>query len=206
MENSEFKIVCDGCGSLTIKPIDSAHAASETKIQCGRCNAVRGTGNMSLHAGVLVGCIVAHIVLTPLLIFGWGPIPALGPAGAGWGLVIPFAVGSLIMMRYLRSPSSIVQLNFRGKDGLLAELAQTPWNPDEQSVGRARSSRCDNGPYDMHVFMVAGANSGHPGLPLISLYGAAMRAKSEGRWECVQRAVAWVFTEDCGERWIFFDQ
>jgi ribosomal protein S27E len=43
LENSEFKIVCDGCGSLAIKPIDSAHAASETKIQCGGCNAVRGT-------------------------------------------------------------------------------------------------------------------------------------------------------------------
>src|SRR6187200_3183154 len=77
-------------------------------------NAVRGTGNMSLHAGVLVGCVVAHIVLTPLLIFGWGPVPALGPAGAGWGLVIPFAVGSLIMIRYLRSSGSIVRLSFRG--------------------------------------------------------------------------------------------
>jgi putative MATE family efflux protein len=77
-------------------------------------NAVRGTGNMSLHAGVLVGCVVAHIVLSPLLIFGWGPVPALGPAGAGWGLVIPFAAGSLIMIRYLRSPDSIVRLNFRG--------------------------------------------------------------------------------------------
>lgn len=43
LENSEFKIVCDDCGSLTIKPIDPAHTASETKIQCGRCNAVRGT-------------------------------------------------------------------------------------------------------------------------------------------------------------------
>ena len=77
-------------------------------------NAVRGTGNMSLHAGVLVGCVVAHIALSPLLIFGWGPIPALGPAGAGWGLVIPFAVGSLIMIVYLRSSRSIVRLNFRG--------------------------------------------------------------------------------------------
>ena len=77
-------------------------------------NAVRGTGNMSLHAGVLVGCVVAHIVLSPMLIFGWGPIPALGPAGAGWGLVIPFAVGSLIMIAYLRSSRSIVRLNFRG--------------------------------------------------------------------------------------------
>jgi Na+-driven multidrug efflux pump len=77
-------------------------------------NAVRGTGNMSLHAGVLVGCVVAHIALSPVLIFGWGPFPALGPAGAGWGLVIPFAIGSLIMIAYLRSSRSIVRLNFRG--------------------------------------------------------------------------------------------
>jgi choline dehydrogenase len=73
-----------------------------------------------------------------------------------------------------------VQLDFHGKEGLLDDLAQTPWNPDEQTVGRARSSRCDSGPYDIHVFMVAGANSGHPGLPPITLYGGAMRAVSQG--------------------------
>ena len=39
---------------------------------------------------------------------------------------------------------------------------------------------CDDGPYDIHVFMVAGENSGHPGLPPITLYGGAMRARSEG--------------------------
>src|SRR3954469_22646940 len=78
-------------------------------------NAVRGTGNMSLHAGVLVGCVIAHIGLAPLLMFGYGPFPALGPAGAGWGLVIPFGVGSLIMFFYLRSSRSIVHLNFRGQ-------------------------------------------------------------------------------------------
>ena len=73
-----------------------------------------------------------------------------------------------------------VQLDFAGRPGLVDELAALPWNPDEQSLGRARSSRCDGGPYDIHVFMVAGANSGHPGLPPISLYGGAMRARSEG--------------------------
>jgi putative MATE family efflux protein len=77
-------------------------------------NAVRGTGNMSLHAGVLVGCVIAHIALTPVLIFGYGPFPALGPSGAGWGLVIPFGVGSLIMIGYLRSSRSIIRLKFRG--------------------------------------------------------------------------------------------
>jgi Na+-driven multidrug efflux pump len=77
-------------------------------------NAVRGTGNMSLHAGVLVGCVIAHVALAPLLMFGYGPFPALGPAGAGWGLVIPFGVGSLIMIAYLRASRSIIRLNFTG--------------------------------------------------------------------------------------------
>jgi choline dehydrogenase len=74
-----------------------------------------------------------------------------------------------------------VGLNFYGKPDLLRDLAEKEWNPDEQTLGRARSTRCDEGPYDIHVFMVAGANTGHPGLPPISLYGGAMRAKSEGR-------------------------
>src|SRR5258708_6380546 len=76
-------------------------------------NAVRGTGNMSLPAFVLVGCVVVHIAISPVLIFGLGPLPALGPAGAGWGLVIPFAGGSAVMIWYLRS-RAIVRLNFRG--------------------------------------------------------------------------------------------
>jgi choline dehydrogenase len=54
------------------------------------------------------------------------------------------------------------------------------WRPDEQSIGRDRSSLCDDGPYDIHVFMVAGANSGHPDLPPISMYGSAVRARSQG--------------------------
>ena len=77
-------------------------------------NAVRGTGNMSLPAGVLVGCVIAHIALAPVLMFGYGPFAALGPAGAGLGLVIPFGIGSLIMIAYLRSSHSIIRLNFYG--------------------------------------------------------------------------------------------
>jgi Na+-driven multidrug efflux pump len=77
-------------------------------------NAVRGTGNMSLPASVLVACVLAHIALAPLLIFGLGPVPALGPTGAGWALVIPSGVGSVVMIGYLRSPRAIVRLSFRG--------------------------------------------------------------------------------------------
>src|SRR5215831_4109789 len=69
---------------------------------------------MSLPASVLVGCVLAHIAISPVLIFGFGPLPALGPAGAGWGLVIPFAAGALVMIYYLRSSHTIVWLKFRG--------------------------------------------------------------------------------------------
>ena len=56
------------------------------------------------------------------------------------------------------------QLDFAGTPGLLAELAATAsGTPTSSPSGRARSTRCDDGPYDIHVFMVAGANSGHPG-------------------------------------------
>jgi choline dehydrogenase len=73
-----------------------------------------------------------------------------------------------------------VALDFTGTPGLPAQLEAMAWGPDEQSLGRKRSSLCDDGPYDIHVFMVAGSNSGHPGLPPVSLYGGAMRARSEG--------------------------
>jgi len=77
-------------------------------------SAVRGTGNMSLPAGVIVGSVIAHVLISPLLIFGWGPLPALGPAGAGWGLTISFGAGSLVLLAYLRSSRSLVTLAFRG--------------------------------------------------------------------------------------------
>lgn len=78
------------------------------------CNVVRGTGNMALPATLIVVCVLGHIVISPMLIFGLGPIPALGPAGAGWGLVTSFGVGSIFLLAYLRSASSLVTLSFRG--------------------------------------------------------------------------------------------
>lgn len=43
VERAGFKIVCDHCGSLSIKLMDPDAVASAATIHCGRCNAVRGT-------------------------------------------------------------------------------------------------------------------------------------------------------------------
>lgn len=77
-------------------------------------NVTRGTGNMTLPAATIVGSVLLHIIVSPMMIFGFGPIPALGPAGAGWGLIASFGAGSLVLFVYLRSRRSLVRLRFRG--------------------------------------------------------------------------------------------
>src|ERR687894_1696009 len=86
---------------------------------------VRGTGDMGLPAAVIVGAVAAHVLLSPLLIFGWAPLPALGPAGAGWGLVLSFGAVGLVLLAHLRSSRSLVRLAFRGvplRRGPFAEI------------------------------------------------------------------------------------
>jgi Na+-driven multidrug efflux pump len=69
---------------------------------------------MGLPSAVIVGSVIVHVLISPLLIFGWGPVPALGPAGAGWGLTLSFGAGSLVLIAYLRSSRSLVTLAFSG--------------------------------------------------------------------------------------------
>ncbi len=42
-ERSRFKIVCEDCGSLSIKVADPLNSPLSTQVRCGRCGAIRGT-------------------------------------------------------------------------------------------------------------------------------------------------------------------
>ncbi|MDM0022616.1 MATE family efflux transporter [Variovorax saccharolyticus] len=79
---------------------------------------VRGTGNMAVPANVTVAGVVVLIPLSPLLIFGWGPIPGLGIAGGAVALLVYYLGGSLALWAYLRSERSLLkpswaQVHFR---------------------------------------------------------------------------------------------
>lgn len=62
---------------------------------------IRGTGQAAILVYVYVGAEVLHIAMVPLLVFGWGPVPALGITGAGLATVGSFLVSSMVLGWYL---------------------------------------------------------------------------------------------------------
>lgn len=70
---------------------------------------IRGTGNMALPA--MVTCVGALVLvpLSPALIFGWGPLPALGISGGGVAFLAYYAVGSAVFASYLWSGRGVLR-------------------------------------------------------------------------------------------------
>jgi len=64
---------------------------------------IRGTGNMLVPALVTCGGVVLLIPLSPCLIFGIGPFPALGVAGGGAALLLYYAGGTAVLAWYVAS-------------------------------------------------------------------------------------------------------
>jgi putative MATE family efflux protein len=70
---------------------------------------LRGTGNMLVPALVICGGAVLLIPLSPALIMGWGPFPALGVAGGAYALVTYYVAGNAVLVWYLWSGRSVVR-------------------------------------------------------------------------------------------------
>src|SRR6266436_3590262 len=75
---------------------------------------VRGTGQPGVLAIVYIATELMHIALVPILVFGWGPVPPLGVAGAGIATVTSFAASAGALFWWLASGRTAVTLAFRG--------------------------------------------------------------------------------------------
>lgn len=64
-------------------------------------NVVRGTGHMKLSAGAIVAGEFLHLALSPTLIHGLGPIPALGMRGAALAALSPYTFATTVFVIYL---------------------------------------------------------------------------------------------------------
>ena len=69
----------------------------------------RGTGDTARPA--VVGTLLAVLVLavSPAFIFGFGPIPAMGIAGAAWAVVVYYVIGTLVLGLLLISGDSPIR-------------------------------------------------------------------------------------------------
>src|SRR5258705_4995331 len=76
----------------------------------GFASVIRGTGNMLVPALVICAGVVVLIPLSPVLIFGLGPFPALGIAGGGAPLLLFYAGGTAGLTWYILSGPNVARL------------------------------------------------------------------------------------------------
>jgi len=71
---------------------------------------IRGTGNMMFPSAAVCLGVVLLVPLSPCLIFGIGPFPALGMAGAGVAVISTTALTTMVLGFYILSGRSVVRL------------------------------------------------------------------------------------------------
>jgi len=62
---------------------------------------IRAQGNPTIASAGLILANIADIIWSPILVFGVGPFPAMGIAGAALGTLIGRAIGSVLLTPYL---------------------------------------------------------------------------------------------------------
>lgn len=100
--------------------------------------ALRGAGDVKIPALIIFGSAPVILPVSPLLIFGLGPVPGFGIAGAGMAIALYFALATVALIFYMRSPRSPLRLGMHGlewrlfKDilgvGLMSAVGSTQMN------------------------------------------------------------------------------
>lgn len=77
------------------------------------CNATfRASGDTRITAVIMLGSSVLNFVLDPILIFGWGPVPALGIEGAALASLIAWSTTSIVALYLLKRLKGLLLLEW----------------------------------------------------------------------------------------------
>jgi putative MATE family efflux protein len=127
---------------------------------------VRGAGNMLLPSLLLVVTALMHLGLSPLLVFGWGPVPGIGVAGAALSTLTVNALSAVVMVAWLLR-----------RDGAV-HLGRTPWWPQRslwREILRVGLPASLSPVISNASIAVATAFVGHYGTAALAGYGVAAR-------------------------------
>jgi putative MATE family efflux protein len=167
----------------------------------------RGSGNTLVPMLLLVCGAVLNAALDPFLIYGWGPFPRLGIAGAALATVISQGVGALCSVWYLwsrHSGYSLRPVHFRLRGRVLADIAQVGAPASAESVLRSLVASVSNwllgqfGPaaiaaqgLSMRVFMLMiSCLGGGVNQALVPTVGYCFGARDYRRLWCAYRIAA----------------
>ncbi|HEU4537189.1 MAG TPA: MATE family efflux transporter, partial [Polyangiaceae bacterium] len=126
--------------------------------------ALRGAGDVRLPAKVTLAGAAVVVAASPALVFGLGPIPALGAAGAGVAVALYYVGAAAFLLRRLGSGRSTLRLAFGPpRRRHLADIARV-------GLPTAVSAVQPN----LTVVVLTGA-VGHFGVDALAAYGTASR-------------------------------
>ncbi|HIE38130.1 MAG TPA: MATE family efflux transporter [Anaerolineales bacterium] len=74
---------------------------------------LRGAGEARMAMVVLFLVTATTVLLEPALVFGWGPLPALGVTGSAWAFVLGFGAGLALQMAVLLRGRARIGINLR---------------------------------------------------------------------------------------------
>lgn len=119
-------------GYLTIDPLFSAMGANEQTLPLIReymsiwyfgavflilpmvgMSAIRATGDTRLPSTLMIAAAILNLILDPILIFGFGPVPALGLEGAALASVIARVLSLLATLVVLKLKVDMLAFRFK---------------------------------------------------------------------------------------------
>ena len=80
---------------------------------------IRGTGNMLMPSLAICVGVVLLVPLSPMLIFGFGPLPALGIAGGGAAVLLTTAAMTVVLAWYILAGHCVVRLRLARLSGAM---------------------------------------------------------------------------------------
>ena len=129
--------------------------------------ALRGAGNVKTPALVTLGGALVLIPLSPALIFGWGPLPRMGVAGAALAVGLYYTLALVVLAAYMR----------RGHAGLLLRWAPLERRLFAEILRVGALSAVGTAQANLTVVLVTGA-VGRFGTEALAGYGLASRLDS----------------------------
>ncbi len=127
-------------------------------------SALRGAGDVKVPALVTLAGAMILIPLSPAFIFGFGPLPRMGVAGAGIAVCTYYVVASIVLVAYLAS----------GRATLILRIAPLQWRLFGLILGVGLLAAVGTLQTNITVVLLTGA-AGSFGTAALAGYGIASR-------------------------------